>query len=96
MGKALICFLYYTGQFFVIFFVVPVVVLFMLTVCLAVQVVSLPFDIVVKLFSKKVQIFFPLVWWRYAILFGLFHWAYKNISNPLTTSVAKGVGVLED
>ena len=53
------------------------VIPFMLIVCLVAQVLWLPVGLVLKIFIRRIQIFAPLTWWWYVILFGIINWCYK-------------------
>jgi len=45
--------------------------LLMLVICFVVQMVWLPFGVVLKLCGARVKVFYPLVWWWYSFVAGL-------------------------
>ena len=49
----------------------PIYALLMLIICLAAQIIWLPFGIVLKICGAKVKVVYPLIWWRYVIIFRL-------------------------
>jgi len=63
-------------MFGVMLFVVPITFLLLI----ALQVIWIVVTLVLRIFRKKVRIFFPLFWWE-RIFFGIFKWMDKILSR---------------